>query len=438
MFADNHKTMAQDTHRADLIGMFDAAVARAQPARCLPGRFPDWPEGRIVVIACGKAAAAMARVAETHYADAVARGRYQALAVTRHGYGLPLDHTRLIEAGHPVPDDGSLRGAEAALDTAGTASAGDLVLILLSGGASALCAAPIAGLTLADKQALTQALLRSGATISQINCVRKHLSRFKGGRLTEQAVPARVVTLAISDVPGDAPDAIGSGPTVPDPTTLAEARAVLANFGIAPGPAVEAALNDPANETPKPGDAAFAKAEYTLAATAAQSLEAAAEKARARGYRPVILGDALEGEARDLAKTHAAQALEIQAAGERTALLSGGEATVTLRGDGLGGPNQEYALALAIALDGAPGIHALAADTDGSDGGAGAADDPAGAMIEPTTLARARDANLEAATFLQNNDSQAFFRALGDLLVTGPTHTNVNDFRAILVEPPGD
>jgi hydroxypyruvate reductase len=225
---------------------------------------------------------------------------------------------------------------------------------------------------------------------------------------------------------------------VPDPTTLADARKVLADFGIAPGSAVAAALNDPANETPKPGDAAFANADYTLAATAAQSLEAAAEEARARGYRPVILGDALEGEARDLAQAHAAQARELQGRGERVALLSGGEATVTIRGDGRGGPNQEYALALAIALDGAPGIHALAADTDGSDGGSGAADDPAGATIDSTTLARAGEANLDPATFLQNNDSQGFFRALGDLLVTGPTQTNVNDFRAILVEPPGD
>ncbi|RIA56699.1 glycerate kinase type-2 family protein [Dichotomicrobium thermohalophilum] len=430
--------MAEHPHRTDLIALFETAVARAQPGRCLPGLFPDWPGGRIIVIACGKAGAAMARVAEEHYADAVAEGRYQALAVTRHGYGVPLEHTRLIEAGHPVPDDGSLRGAEAALEAAGAAGADDLVLVLLSGGASALCAAPVAGLTLDDKRALTQALLRSGATISQINCVRKHLSGFKGGRLAAAAAPSRVMTLAISDVPGDAPDAIGSGPTVPDPTTLADARKVLGEFDITPGSAVAAALNDPANETPKPGDDAFANAEYRLAATAAQSLDAAAEEARARGYRPVILGDALEGEARDLAKAHAAQALELQRGGERIALLSGGEATVTIRGDGQGGPNQEYALALAIALDGAPGIHALAADTDGSDGGTGAADDPAGAITDSTTLARAAEANLDPATFLQNNDSQGFFRALGDLLITGPTQTNVNDFRTILVEPPGE
>jgi glycerate 2-kinase len=438
MIADNHKTMTQDRHRTDLIALFDAAVARAQPALCLSGLFPAWPHGRVIVIACGKAGAAMARAAEAHYADAIFQGRYHALAVTRHGYGVPLQHTRLIEAGHPVPDEGSLRGAEAALAAAQSARADDLVLVLLSGGASALCAAPVAGLMLADKRALTRTLLRCGATISQINCVRKHLSGFKGGRLAVAAAPARVVTLAISDVPGDSPDAIGSGPTAPDPTTLADARAALAEFAVTPDQAVAAALDDPANETPKPGDPAFANAEYTLAATAAQSLDAAAAEVLARGYRPIILGDALEGEARDLANAHAAHARELQRRGERVALLSGGEVTVTLRGDGRGGPNQEYALALAIALDGAAGIYALAADTDGSDGGTGAPDDPAGAIADPSTLARARDANLDPATFLQNNDSQTFFQALGDLLATGPTQTNVNDFRAILVEPQGD
>jgi glycerate 2-kinase len=428
--------MAEDPDRANLIALFDAAVARAQAARCLPVHFPDQPEGRMIVIACGKAGAAMARVAERHYADAIVQGRYSALAITRHGYGLPLEHTKLLEAGHPVPDDDSLHAAEAALAMVEEAGEGDLVLVLLSGGASALCTAPLAALTLEDKRTLTQALLRSGATISQINCVRKHLSRFKGGRLAAAAAPARVITLAISDVSGDAPDAIGSGPTVPDPTTLADARAVLERFGIVPTEPVANALKDEANETPKPGDPAFARADHILAATAAQSLEAAADKARQLGYRPVILGDALEGEARDLAQQHARQAMDLRRDGERIAILSGGEATVTLAGNGKGGPNQEYALALALALNGASGIRALAADTDGSDGGSGAVDDPAGAIITPDTLARARAANLDAATFLQNNDSQPFFRTLGDLLVTGPTHTNVNDFRAILVDPP--
>lgn len=428
--------MAQDPHLADLIALYEAAVARAQPARCLPGLFPGTPSGRVIVIACGKAGASMARVTETHYADLVAQGRYQALAITRHGYGVALEHTPLIEAGHPVPDADSARAAQAALDLAGKAAADDLVLVLLSGGASALCAAPVDGLTLADKQALTKALLRSGATISQINCVRKHLSRFKGGRLAAAAAPARVVTLAISDVPGDAPDAIGSGPTVPDPTTLADAREILDMYAVTAAPVISAALSDPANETPKPGDEAFESTQYTLAATAAQSLEAAAERARALGYRPIVLGDDLEGEARELAAVHAARALELRQGGEPVALLSGGEVTVTIRGEGRGGPNQEYALALALALQAAPGIAAIAGDTDGADGGSGAEDDPAGATVDPTTLERARAGNLDAATFLQNNDSQSFFSALGDLLFTGPTHTNVNDFRAILINPP--
>jgi len=428
--------MAQDPHRTDLIALFDAAVAHAQPARCLAGLFPEPPSGRIIVIACGKAGAAMARAAELHYTSEIAQGRYDALAITRHGYGVDLAHTRLMEAGHPVPDKGSINAATTALDMAAGAGADDLVLVLLSGGASALCAAPIEGLALDDKRALTQALLRSGATISQINCVRKHLSRFKGGRLSAAAAPARVITLAISDVPGDAPDAIGSGPTVPDPTTLADARAHLAQFAITPPPTVAAALNNPANETPKPGDSAFARTDYRLAASAQGSLEAAAEKARSLGYQPMILGDALEGEARDLAAQHAREALSLQQRGEPIALLSGGEVTVTLRGNGRGGPNQEYALALAIALDGAPGIHALAADTDGSDGGDGAATDPAGAIIHPQTLARARSANLDPATFLQNNDSQSFLRLVDGLLITGPTQTNVNDFRVILINAP--
>jgi len=429
--------MADHTVRENLIALFDAAVAQAQPGRCCSAHFPDWPHGHIRVIACGKAGASMARAAEQYYADAIRQERFEALAITRHGYGVPLQHAKLLEAGHPVPDDASVQAASAALEITTAAQADDLVLVLLSGGASALCAAPVPGLTLDDKRNLTRALLRSGATISQINCVRKHLSRFKGGRLAERVAPARLVTLAISDVPGDTPDAIGSGPTVPDPTTLAEARATLARFGITPTPAIAAALNDPVNETPKPGAPVFANTEYILAATAAQSLEAAGQHASRLGYCPVILGDALEGEARELAAAHARQACDLQRRGQRAAILSGGEATVTLAGDGQGGPNQEYALALAIALEGAPGISALAADTDGSDGGAGAVDDPAGAFVTPDTLARASAANLDAATFLQNNDSQTFFKTLGDLLLTGPTHTNVNDFRVILVEPAG-
>jgi len=428
--------MVDDASRTNLISLYQTAVARAQPERCLPGLLPDWPAGRIIAIACGKAGASMAHIAEQHYAEAVGEDGYKGVAITRHGYGLALRNTRLIEAGHPVPDDSSILAADTALEMAQAAGAHDLVLVLLSGGASALCAAPLAGLTLRDKQTLTHALLRSGATISQINCVRKHLSRFKGGRLAAAAAPAHLVTLAISDVPGDAPDAIGSGPTVPDPTTLAEARDVLSRYSIAVPPAVMDALQNPANETPKQGDPAFTNSAYQLAATAAQSLEAAGNQASAFGYRPIILGDAVEGEARDLASGHGAQALALQAKGERVALLSGGEATVTLRGNGQGGPNQEYALALALALNGAQGICAIAADTDGADGGAGAPDDPAGALIDPTTLSRSFAANRDPVTFLENNNSREFFETLGDLVITGPSRTNVNDFRAILIDPP--
>lgn len=422
--------------RDKLLELFEAAVAAAQPEVCLRGMFPPPPEGRLIVISCGKAGASMAQAAERHYTEMAAAGRFTGLAVTRYGYGLELDSTELIEAGHPVPDEQSVRAAERALTLAQSAGQNDLVLVLLSGGASALCVAPAEGVTLEDKQAVTRALLRSGARIHDINCVRKHISRFKGGRLARSAAPARLITLAISDVPGDEPESIGSGPTVPDPTTLEEARRVIERFGITPPASVAAALRDPANETPKPGDPIFANTEFHIVASARGALVAAAERAAAMGYAPMVLGDALEGEARGLAAEHARLAMTAQKAGGKVALLSGGEATVTVRGDGRGGPNQEYALALAIALNGAPGIAALAADTDGSDGGTGAANDPAGAVIDANTLRRAAARNLDAATFLANNDSGSFFAALDDLIIRGPTRTNVNDFRAILVDPP--
>jgi hydroxypyruvate reductase len=298
-----------------------------------------------------------------------------------------------------------------------------------------LWTAPAENLTLEDKQDLTRSLLRAGATITEINCVRKHLSRIKGGRLAAAAHPAPLLTLAISDVPGDAPDAIGSGPTVPDPTTLADARHILHKYDIPTASAVAAALSYDANETLKPGAAPFARSQYILAATPQIALMAAAWVLESAGYAPVLLGDALEGEARDVAKDHAALALKMQAEGRRAAILSGGELTVTIKGDGRGGPNQEYALALAIALNGAPGIHALAADTDGSDGGSGKVDDPAGAFISPDTLRRSEDLGQNASNFLAKNDSTGFFEMLKDLLITGPTYTNVNDLRVILVEP---
>ncbi len=430
---------SQQAPRQILLDLFRTAVEAALPDKCLAPHWPEPPQaGRLIVIAAGKAAAAMARAAEARYTPLLPPERRAGLAVTRHGYGagIALSWIGLIEAGHPVPDAASERAAREVLATAETAGREDTVLVLMSGGASALLAAPADGLTLADKQALTRDLLRSGATISAINCVRKHISRIKGGRLARAAAPARLVTLAISDVPGDAPDAIGSGPTAPDPTTLADARAVLARYRVTPSEVVAGALADPRNETVKPGDPAFARADFVIAASPANMLAKAAEAARAAGYVPVILGDALEGEAREVAATHAALALEAQRRGERTAILSGGELTVTVRGRGRGGPNQEYALALAIALRGAPGIYALAGDTDGTDGGGGDASDPAGAIVTPETLLRAQMSGRDAAIFLANNDSTGFFEPLQDLVQCGPTQTNVNDFRAILVEPP--
>lgn len=427
--------MIQADYRSILRSVFDAAVASAQPERCLAPYFPRVPaNGHLIVLACGKAGAAMAKAAEAHYAQAIAQGLCSGLAVTRRGYGLPLAHFELMEASHPVPDQSSADAAIRALDLAGQAREGDLVLALMSGGASALWAAPAEGLTLGEKQDLTRALLKAGAPIGAINCVRKHLSRIKGGRLARAALPARVVTLAISDVPGDAPDTIGSGPTVPDTTTLADARRYLEQYGVEPSAPVEAALADPANESPKPGDPAFANSEFILAGAPKLALDAAAAALAALGYEPVLLGDALEGEARDVARAHADLALKARKSGRRTAILSGGELTVTIAGDGRGGPNQEYALALAIALGGAAGIHAMAADTDGSDGGSGRSDDPAGAIIAPDTLDRAQQQGQNAAVFLRKNDSTGFFEMLDDLIVSGPTYTNVNDLRVILVE----
>jgi hydroxypyruvate reductase len=307
----------------------------------------------------------------------------------------------------------------------------------MSGGASANWIAP-AGITFAEKQAVTRALLRSGANIGEINTVRKHLSRIKGGRLARAAHPAKIVTCAMSDVPGDDPAVIGSGPTVPDPTTLADARAIVARFQLDVPKAVTRALADPANESPKPGDAAFAAADFRLVARPADAFRAAEAAVRAAGYEHVFLGDQVEGEAREVAAVHARLARDLQAAGRRAVILSGGELTVTIRGNGHGGPNQEYALALAIALAGTAGIAALAGDTDGTDGGAGSASDPAGAFVDGTTATRAQKLGLDPAAFLADNDSTGFFARVGDLIAPGPTFTNVNDFRAIVVDSPSE
>jgi glycerate 2-kinase len=397
--------------------------------------FPDPPaNGKIIVIACGKAAAGMARTTELHYEREDALPLLTGVAITRYGFGEPLSKLKLIEAAHPVPDETSEYAAGEAIALARSARSGDLVLFLISGGASALCVSPAGPITLAEKQGLTKALLRSGARIHEMNCVRKHVSRFKGGRLAAYASAATLITLAISDTPGDEPETIGSGPTCPDPTTLAEARAVISKYGIQVPASIAAVLNDPANETPKPGDPIFANARYELVATGRDSLEGAAELARGFGYDVIMLGDSLEGEAREVAQSHAQLAKRCLADGRRAVILSGGELTVRVTGRGRGGPNQEYALALAIALSGQEGIAALAGDTDGTDGGTGAADDPAGAIIDSSTISRAAALNLLPATFLENNDSTGFFRLTNDLLICGPTGTNVNDFRAIVVD----
>jgi glycerate 2-kinase len=425
-------------HRAFLEDLFRTAVEAAHPASCLLPLLPPPPKGRLILLAAGKAAGSMAEIAEGFYLKQIGLSpeRFCGAAVARHGYGRPLQTVRMIEAGHPVPDEAGLEAAERALELADGAGPDDLVLVLMSGGASANWIAPADGVSFADKQAVTRALLRSGANIGEINTVRKHLSRIKGGRLARRAFPAKCATIAISDVPGDDPSAIGSGPTVPDPTTLADARAIVAKYKLALSDAINAALNDTKNESPKPGDPVFTGSSFALAARPADSLRAAQAAVVAAGYECVSLGADVEGEARELAQAHAKLARELRAQGKRAVILSGGELTVTIRGQGRGGPNQEYALALAIALDGMTRVAALAADTDGTDGGAGSAADPAGALIDGQTAARARALSLDPAAFLADNNSTGFFEALKDLVTPGPTYTNVNDFRAIVVDRP--
>lgn len=418
--------------------IFDAAVARAHPQSWLAAHLPPPPaKGRLILLAAGKAAGSMTALAESHYLDdlKLAPERLLGHAVARHGYETATRHVPMVAAGHPVPDEGSISSATRALELAASAGADDLVLVLLSGGGSANWVAPAGSLALAEKQAVNKALLRSGAPIGEMNIVRKRLSRIKGGRLALAATPARLLTLAVSDVPHDDPAAIASGPTVPDPSTMAEARAIVARYGLTLPPAAQALLTDDASETPKPGHPAFASSEYRIVARPADAIATAVKAAAEAGYEPVDLGPDLEGEARDVAAAQAKRALELKAAGRRAALISGGELTVTIAGNGRGGPNQEFALALAIALAGSPGITALSGDTDGTDGGGGEATDPAGAVIDETTLARARDLGLDPARSLAQNDSTGFFSALGDLLRTGPTLTNVNDCRVILIDP---
>ncbi len=417
--------------RTLLTTLFQAAVSAAAPASCVPPHLPPPPKGRTVVVGGGKAAASMAQAVEAHWPQGCA---LSGLVVTRYLHGVgDLARIEVVEAGHPVPDEAGQRAAARMLEMVRGLTADDLVLCLMSGGASSLLGLPAPGITLADKQVVNRALLRSGADIGEMNTVRKHLSAIKGGRLAQAAHPAQVVTLMISDVPGDDPSVIGSGPTVPDASTSAQALAVLARYGIGAPEAVTRLLLDAACETPKPGDAVFARATAVMAATPQAALEAAAVTARQAGVMPVILGNAIEGEAAEVARVMAGIALQCALHGQPApapcVLLSGGETTVTVRGAGRGGRNVEFLLALGLALRGTPGIHALACDTDGIDG----TEDNAGAVLAPDSLARAAALGLDARARLADNDGYAVFGALGDLVVTGPTRTNVNDFRAVLV-----
>lgn len=416
--------------RAFLRGLFDTAVAAALPTGELARFLPPPPKGRTVVVGAGKGAAAMAAAVEQ-----VWDGPLSGLVVTRYGHGLPTRAIEVVEAGHPNPDAASQQAAARILAAAHGLGADDLLLCLISGGGSALMVQPAPGLTLDDKKAVTRELLRCGAPIGEINAVRKHLSAIKGGRLAAAAWPAPVATLMISDVPGDDPSVIASGPTVPDPSTFADALAVVDKYGIAVPAAVRAHLQRAEDESPKPGDHRLARSTATLIATPQAALDAAAAAARAAGITPVVLGNAIEGEAREVARVMAAMARQAAAHGQPSpppcVLLSGGETTVTVRGQGRGGRNAEFLLALAVALDGQPGIWGIACDTDGIDG----TEDNAGALLSPDSLARARALGMDAKARLADNDGYGFFAGLGDLVVTGPTRTNVNDFRAILIQP---
>lgn len=417
--------------RAALRALFDAAVASADPRVVLARHLPERPKGRVVVVGAGKSAAVMAAAVEAAWPDLPLSG----VVVTRYGHGHPTSRIEVLEASHPVPDAAGAAGARRILDAVAGLTADDLVLFLVSGGGSALTTLPAEGLSLAELMAVNKALLASGANIHEMNCIRRHLSAFSGGRLALAAAPARVVTLAISDVPGDDPASIASGPTVPDATTFADARALVALYGMALPEAATAHLARGEGETPKPGDPRLAGAEYRFIATPRMALEAAAKAAKGMGLAPLILGDALEGEARELGKALAGVALSARAHGSPLSppcvLLSGGETTVTIgrEGSGRGGRNAECLLGCAVTLAAAPGIWALMGDTDGIDG----SEDNAGAIAAPDTLARARAAGLDPRAVLARHDSFGLFHALGDLLVTGPTLTNVNDFRAVLV-----
>ncbi|MNZ02536.1 putative hydroxypyruvate reductase [compost metagenome] len=414
-----------------LRGMFDAAVAAAQPALCVPPHLPPVPKGRLVVIGAGKASAAMAQAVEAHW-----DGPLTGLVITRYGYALPCEHIEIVEAAHPVPDAAGEAAAVRMLEMVQGLTADDLVLCLISGGGSSLLPLALPGLTLADKQAINRALLKSGASISEMNVVRRHLSAIKGGRLAAACYPARVVNLLLSDVPGDDARDIASGPTVADSTTCADALAIVRRYAIKVPPAALALLESGAGESIKPANPRLPSIETRFIATPQMALEAAAKVAAAAGVEVHILGDAIEGEAREVGRVLGGIASQIARRGQPfktpCVLLSGGETTVTVRGSGRGGRNVEFLLSLGVALNAEPGIHAIAADTDGVDG----QEEIAGALLTPESLSRAWALGLRARDRLDENDGHGFFEALGDSVVTGPTCTNVNDFRAIYIDGP--
>ena len=418
--------------RSLLRSMFDAAVASAQPSAVVPAHLPEPPKGRLIVIGAGKASGAMARAVEDHY-----KGKLEGLVITRYGYAVPCERIEIVEAAHPVPDESGLVAAKRIAALVSNLTEDDLVLCLISGGGSALMPAPAEGLTLADKQAINSALLKSGASIGEMNCVRRHLSTLKGGRLAAMCHPARVLTLLISDVPADHLPDIASGPTVTDESTCADALNIVARYGIELPAAARQLLDSGAGETVKPGDPRLARAETRLISSPQIGLEAGAAVARAAGYGVCILGDSLEGEAREVGQVMAGITRQVVVHGQPIqtpcVLLSGGETTVTVRGNGKGGRNVEFLLALGLALKGQAGAYAIAGDTDGVDG----LEEIAGALLTPDTLARARALGLNPAQSLDNNDGHGFFGALGDAVITGPTLTNINDFRAVLINQPG-
>jgi hydroxypyruvate reductase len=419
-----------DDPRQWLQELLRIALAAADPTQVLARHLPQDTHRRALVIGAGKAAATMATALEQHWA-----GELSGLVVTPYGHALPCQRIEVVEAAHPVPDARGTEAVQRILARVSDLGADDLVICLLSGGGSALLSLPAPGIALAEKQFITKALLRCGAAIDEINCVRKHLSAIKGGRLAAACAPAQLVTYAISDVPGDHPSVIASGPTVPDPTASRDALAILRRHAIALPPHIVAWLEGPESETLKAGDPAFARSEFHLIATPQLSLQAAASAARGAGVEVTVLGDDIEGVAREVAQAHAALALrtvkERRPATRAHLILSGGETTVAVTGRGRGGRNTEFLLSLALALDGAPGVYALAADTDGIDG----AQDCAGALLAPDSVQRSRQQGLDAAALLDDNDSHRFFAALDDLVITGPTRTNVNDFRAVLILP---